>query len=125
MTIDWAAHYDPLYAAFGVSATLTLAETNVSYSGLTVIDKTAGVELTGGLPGTTSRGDVSMLTILPACAVRAAELVANGIALSALKGSLITFNGNVWRIENRRAAPSPAGELVGEIYLILIEHRDD
>jgi hypothetical protein len=121
MTIDWAAHYDPLYAAFGVSATLTLAETNVSYSGLTVIDKTLGVELAGG----TSRNDLSMLTILPACAVRAAELVANGIALSALKGSLITFNGNVWRIENRRAVPSPAGELVGEIYLILIEHRDD
>jgi hypothetical protein len=122
MTIDWAAHYDPLYAAFGVSATLTLAETNVSYSGLTVIDKTTGVELAGGLPGT---GTLSMVTISPACAVRTAELVANGIALSALKGSLISFNGNVWRIENRRAAPSPAGELVGEIYLILIEHRDD
>jgi hypothetical protein len=124
MTIDWAAHYDPLYDAFGVSASLMLAETNVSYS-LTVIDKTAGVELAGGLPGTTSRGDVTMQTIFPACAVRTAELVANGIALSALKGSRITFNGNVWRIENRRAVPSPAGELVGEIYLILIEHRDD
>jgi hypothetical protein len=120
--IDWAAHYDPLYAAFGVSATLTLAETNVSYSGLTVIDKTAGVELAGGFQGT---GTLSMVTILPACAVRTAELVANGIALSALKGSLISFNDTVWRIENRRAAPSPAGELVGEIYLILIEHRDD
>jgi hypothetical protein len=118
MTIDWAAHYNPLYEAFGVSATLTLAENNVAYAGLTVIDKTQGVEVTLG-------GDVSMMTIKPACVVRTAELAANGIEFGKLGGSRIIFNGKTWRIENRLPRPSPAGEMSGELYLIVIEDVDN
>lgn len=114
MTIDWAPYYDPFYIAFGVSATLTLAEDNVVYSGLTVIDKTQGVEAVVG-------GDVTMMTIKPACVIRTAELSANGIALSKLGGSTIAFNGKTWRIENRLPRPSPDGEMAGELYLIVIE----
>jgi hypothetical protein len=118
MTIDWAAHYDPLYDAFGVNATLTLAENNVAYTGLKVIDKTIGMDFTIG-------GDVSMMSTKPACVVRVAELTANGIALNKLGGSRIVFNNKTWRIENRSPRPSPAGEMAGEVSLILIEDVDN
>ena len=118
MTIDWNAYYNPFYTEIGVSATLTLAENNVAYTGLTVIDKTQGIEVTVG-------GDVSMMTIKPACVVRTAELAANGIAFGKLGGSKIAFNNKTWRIENRLPRPSPAGEMSGELYLIVIEDVDN
>lgn len=111
--VNWVGHYDTLYAHLGVPATLVIGATSHA---LTVIDKTAGVEIAEG-------GDLSVTTIAPACAVRTAELAGKGVALTALKSNRITFNGATWRIENRQTRPSPAGEMVGEVYLILT--RDD
>ena len=118
--MDWTVHYAAIYDALGVDATITLAETDEIKS-VRVIDKTAGMEIADNQQ---RRDDVLMSTIHPVCAVRATELVAQGIALSGLKGSTIVFNGTTWRVENRRAKPSPNGELDGEIYLILTEERN-
>lgn len=109
--VNWVGHYDTIYAHLGVDATLVIAGTPHS---LTVIDKTAGVQIAEG-------GDLSITTIEPACAVRTAELGTKGIDLTQLKGGSITFNGKAWRIENRQTRPSPHGEMIGEVYLILTE----
>lgn len=113
--VNWTAHYNAIYGALGVSATLEID--TVEHS-ITVIDKTSGIEVDMG-------GDVTMNTIKPACAVRVPELTSEGIELSQLRGGHITFNSKRWRIENRIARPSPAGEMSGEIYCILTEADDD
>jgi hypothetical protein len=112
--VDWSAHYDAIYTKLGVDALLYIF---TDPTDLRVIDKTSGVEISAG-------GDLSVITIEPACAVRAAELAERGVELTALKGSHITFNGGTWRIENRRPKPSPAGEGEGEMFLILIKDDD-
>lgn len=116
--VDWTAHYDTIYASLGVAATLEFGEsTDPDTVSLTVIDKTAGVEVSIG-------GNVSMPTIKPACAVRAHELTDKSVALDDLKNGLITFNDETWRIEGKMFKPGPAGERHGEIYLLLIEARE-
>lgn len=114
--VDWAGHYSAIYNALGVDAVITIAETNAQED-LRVIDKTAGVQIAEG-------GDLSVTTIVPACAVRVTELTAKGIDLGKLRGSRLTMNGAAWRVESRQMKPSPAGEMAGEVYLILIEDRD-
>jgi hypothetical protein len=113
--MDWKATLlDPIYSALGVPAVLVLASTDASYTGLTVIDKTTGIEVGGG-------GDLGISTIKPACAIRIADITANGIDLIDLKGSTIAFNGKAWRIEHRVPRPLPSGESEGELLLILTE----
>ena len=69
-------------------------------------------------------GDLSVTTIAPVCAVRVVELTDKGIVLTQLKGARITFNGKSWRVENRQTRPSPAGEMIGEVFLILTEDNN-
>ena len=103
--MDWQTLlYDPIYNAIGVTATGLSAS-------VTVIDKTSGV----AIPDRTQ-----IETVKPVANVRAMELSAKGIALADLPESVITFNGNDWRIKTTRAIPSPAGEADGEIMLILL-----
>jgi hypothetical protein len=118
--IDWkTALLDPNYNTFGVPAVLVIAETDVAYGDLTVIDKTSGEDVGGG------SGEFSVTTIKPACAIRVADLTSNGIDLAKLKGSMIAFNGKSWRIEYRIPRPVPNGEDDGEMLLILTEVNEN
>lgn len=117
--VDWVAHYDAIYRLLGVSAVLTIADSGTTFD-LTVIDKTAGVEVADG---SASRNALPVSTIKPACALRVYELTANGVTLEQTQGAQIAFNGAAWRVENRMMRPSPGGEQQGEVWLILIEDR--
>lgn len=103
--------YNPLYESMICSdATLfSAAGLNVS---LRVFDATTG------LPIPDARTQVE--TVRPVCFVRTAELTQKNVAIADLPESLITFNGNTWRIKANRAVPSPAGEADGEVMLILL-----
>lgn len=112
--IDWQGQlYDPLYSAFGVTASLDLDDSDSPYS-LTVVDRTAGLVMTDA-------GNVDVQTVLPAALVRMSELTENGIAAAGLDGREIAFNGKTWRVESTRPKPSPEGEATGELVLLLIE----
>lgn len=115
MTINWRNHYDAIYSVFGVAAELFIETDPV---GLTVVDKTIGVEVTDGAA---NRNALAEMTIKPACAVRMYELAAKGIELDDLYRKTIEFNGSAWRIENHMLKPAPTGRDEGEVYLILIE----
>lgn len=110
--MDYQAQlYDPIYDVLGVPAMLEPKSGFTSVVDLTVIDKTAGVEVT--------EGKIGIQSIYPAAVVRMAELAANGVALGDLDQTPIAFNGRAWRIRSHRAVPSPHGEGDGERLLIL------
>lgn len=99
--------YGPVYMSVGVACVLTVGGVNHN---VTVLDKTSGIEV----------GDKSgVVTVEPACIVRAAELAARGIAPAALVGAVADFNGLRWKVRVPKAKPSPKGEADGEYYLIL------
>lgn len=100
--------YGPLYATWGVPATLTVGSTPYP---VTVIDQTAGVQLAG---------TTELETMRPAAAIRVSDLEAFGITAAQLDGQSISFNGNSWTIVAWRPKPSPNGEADGE-YLLLLE----
>ena len=102
--------YGPVYATLGVEATLTLDATDAEPVTLTVLDKTAGVEL----------GDkITISTILPAATVRVSELASNGVSIASLRLAMITFGGKDWAVMRHEYRPSPNGEVDGEILLVL------
>ena len=109
--IDYASLlYGPAFDVLGVPATLTLDVSDAEPVTLTVLDKTAGVEV----------GDkITVSTILPAAMVRVSELTAAGVSASDLRGATITFNGKSWSIMRHEYRPSPNGEADGELLLIL------
>lgn len=100
--------YNPIYNSF-LCSDATFLSTGAT---LRVFDATTG------LPIPDARTQIE--TVRPVCFVRAAELASKNIALADLPESLITFNGNTWRIKANRPVPSPAGEADGEIMLILL-----
>lgn len=97
---------DPIYDRLGVAAELTIGSADPV--DLTVIDKTAGVNV----------GDqVEVQTIRPVAAVREAELDEHEIAAEDLRGGSISFNGGSWQVHSFQRKPVPEGP--GEIWLIL------
>jgi hypothetical protein len=111
MSLDYdALLYDPLYAAFGVAATLDLG--TAGQFTLTVIDKTAGVLLDEG-------HGLSFVTTKPAACVRMSELAENDLTRASVKGAGIAFNNGTWTIVATQPKPNPSGD--GELYLILQE----
>lgn len=111
--IDWnALMLDPVYAALGVPAVITIAGSGDVIDGLTVIDKTAGVLL--------GEHDTQVDTLTPACCIRASEWDAAGQTALDLEGASIAFNGSRWNITGFPKRPVPAGGASrGEILLIL------
>lgn len=107
--------HNPVYLALGVPADLE-PYGGSSLVSVTVIDKTAGVEIADS-------SSIDVGTIRPVAAVRAAELVEKGVALDSLDDGFIAFNGKVWRIKSHIPRPSPHGEADGQVYLILMEHQ--
>lgn len=111
--------YDPAYELFGVAAELTPPGWTAG-ADLTVLDKSAGVVVSGG-DGAAAAG-YEIDAVRPAAIVRAVELSASGIvAGDDLDGAALTMNGRTWRIEAHMPKPSPLGEGDGEILMILVE----
>ena len=100
--------YGPVHDIFGVSASLTTLGTDGVTLDITVIDKTAGVEV---------GNSAEVQTIVPACDVMADELAE--IETAALQDASITFNGRTWRVKSFLHRPSPNGVGDGEIRLLL------
>lgn len=113
MSIDWAKmHLDPIYATLGVPAVVLLADSGGTVTGLTVIDKTAGVQL--------GEHDTQVDTLTPACCIRASEWDALGFHALDFEEASIEFNGSRWAIKGFPKRPVPAGGASrGEILLIL------
>lgn len=107
--VDWSAHYDAIYSALGVVATLTLAVDDSSYS-LTALDKTGGIQV---------GDDASVASVKPAAVVRMYELAEQGVSRSQLGDSRLTINGVEWIIKSTLPRPAPTGEAAGELFLIL------
>jgi hypothetical protein len=108
---------DPIYRTLGVAAAITLgdsAETVVS--GLTVIDKTDGVQL--------GDHDAQVDTLEPACCIRYSELTANDLRPVDLEGGSIEFNGSRWKIKAYPKRPVPSGARKGELLLILANETE-
>lgn len=114
MNFDWQTlHLDPIYAVQGVSADVTLADSDATVvTGLTVIDKTAGIQ--------TGANEVKVDTIEPACCIRASEWKARGYVPLDFEDASIAFNGSRWKIVGFPKRPVPSGgSMRGEIMLIL------
>lgn len=112
MTVDAAGILygadSPLYSVLGSAA--TLVDVDGGSFALTVIDKTAGVNLDIG-------GDIEVNALTPACVVRSFELAQ--VDATKIKGGRITLNGVTWLIENKMPRPGPSGESTGEVLLTL------
>lgn len=101
--------YDPVYGVIGVPAVLWMG-VPLGNVPLTVIDKTAGLMINAA---------VDLQTTAPVATVRAAELLAAGVALADIDGKLLTLNGKDWRIASFDLRPAPTGQSDGEVYLFL------
>lgn len=106
----FSAALDEVYAALGTDATFAA----IPGETLTVIDKTAGVDLEAG------NGSIKRPTLQPAAVVRRAELTSAGVTdLATIVNTVVTFNGKAWRIASHKSKPTPEGEDKGELYLVL------
>lgn len=113
MAIDWdAIMQTPIYSLLGVSAIFTPSGAGEPVT-VTIIDKTAGVEV---------GSDINTLTIRPGATVRAADLAAAGYGRESLDDGYLEFSGAIWRIEAYMPRPSPVGQASGEFLLLLSEH---
>lgn len=101
--------YGPVYGALGVDAVLHMGSP-LGDVALVAIDKTAGLTITQG---------IDVQTVAPAATLRAAELIAAGVALEDIDGKTLTLNGKNWLVASLQPSPSPNGEDDGEILLIL------
>lgn len=109
--IDWSADLDdPLYAVFGVPATLTAGAAVVE---LTVIDETRSK--------TRTEGGVETSSVGPGAFVRIPELFAKGITRDVWIGAVLTFNGRTWIVREAPVQGSPNGEDLGEVRFLLKE----
>lgn len=111
MPVDFGAlMLDPIYAALGVPAVLTLEDAREFP--LTVIDKTSGV---------VAGERVDVPTALPAAAIRYAELISLGLNADDIVRGTLVFNNGTWEITNRKLNPNPSGEKSGEVIAMLAE----
>lgn len=104
--------YNPIYNSFLCSDASFRASTGGAAKSLRIFDGTTGVSV--------ADARTQIETVRPVCFVRAVELAQKNIVVDDLPESLITFNGNTWRIKANRVVASPAGEADGEIMLILL-----
>lgn len=82
------------------------------------------IDMTEGAPVADSR-NAMLQTIKPVAMVQASDLVANNIAPAELDNGTIILNygtsgQETWTIESHRLMPMGAGELSGEVMLILV-----
>jgi hypothetical protein len=113
MAVDHSLLYDPLFTIAGVPAVLTLADGRVF--SITVIDKSAGI-VTGN--------KVDVETVVPAAAIRYAELVSLGMNADDIVGGTLAFNGFTWLVRNRKLDPNPSGEKAGIVHALLTDQTE-
>ena len=104
--------YDPIYAAFGVPATLTPNRPSATGMTVTVIERTTSTD---------ASEEFELGTLRPGAFVRRRELDAAGITVAELDGGMLAFGGRSWRIEAHAPRPGPDGEASGEILMHLVE----
>lgn len=115
MAVDFATLcLDPIWTVLAVPARLTLADSRGF--DISVIDKTAGVEATA------QKTDVP--TIVPAAAIRYAELISLGLNADDIVHGTLTFNSFTWTIKNRKLDPNPSGERKGEVLAMLANQTE-
>ena len=102
--------YRPLYAMFGVDATIRgLYFDSFPFR---VIDMTSGIEV----------GDsAGVKTMRPAAIALVKDLGQNGLGREDLEGAILAMNDSDWRVKATMPKPAPSGEARGELYLILEE----
>ncbi len=128
MSIDYEAMlYGPNYRFHGVDAELTPQLTHIAVT-VRAIDKTAGVLVDAASERGHARSlqSIQIQTVRPCVDIRMSELIANGVALDALKDSTIklypgTTNEKTWIVKTHLLKPGPYGENAGEVRLVLIE----
>ena len=109
---DWTAGvFRPLYAEFGVTATLLAVGSPADDHDISAIDRTAGVTLALG---------VDVETVRPSATIIAADLAALGLTADDLDDAIIRMNSVDWRIQSVQPLPSTNGEADGE-YLLMLE----
>jgi hypothetical protein len=106
--------YSPIYDVLGVPADLTPNRPEPPTVSVVVIDKTAGVDISGAM---------DVMSLRPAAVVRTQDLAAAGVSTSELDGGTLRFSGQTWRIDMHHARPSPDGLLSGEVMMILLDER--
>ena len=102
--------YAPLYATLGVDA--VIRGVYFDMFPIRAMDMTSGIEI----------GDhVGIKSIQPAAVVLATSIAENGLTREDLEGAILEMSEKLWRVKATLPKPSPAGEALGEIYLILEE----
>lgn len=104
--------YAPVYAAFGVTAEITLSGGSIVYE-IVALDKTAGVEVQ--LQG------VETTSVQPAVVVRMTDLTELELTPADLRNAEIVINDGTWQVISYYPRPSPMGEGDGELYIILTQ----
>lgn len=107
--------YGPIYATFGLPATLTPNRPEATGIAVTVIGRTTSVD---------ASEEFELGTIRPGAFVQRRALDAAGIAPAELDGGLLAFGGRTRRIEAHAPRPGPDGEASGEILMHLAEESD-
>ncbi len=97
-----------IYSVLGVNAVITTAAGD--HHTVRAIDKTSGVEVGDG---------VTVLSIAPACDLRAVQLAEKNVSRIDLDQGSIELNGITWRITATAPRPGINGEADGEVRLIL------
>lgn len=115
MTDFDAIRLDSIYGIIGIPAEVTTRAGQEKT--LTVIDRTAGVEV--------SLGSIFAPTVKPVAAVRMTDLAANNLSLADVDEGQIEFNGSRWRIANYLLRPGLGGESSGEAFLLLSDENLD
>ncbi len=108
-----ATLYAPVHELLAVTAILTAGSCEDPIT-VQAIDKTSGVAIA-------LTGDSEVQTIRPAVAIRMSVITALDLILDELDGGTVEFNGKTWQIDSHLLVPSPQGELMGEVLLILNE----
>jgi hypothetical protein len=110
--VDWARHYDHIYARLGCDAVLVIEGTDGGEFDVRVLDRTN--------PKTIGQ-DVQVHTIEPAAHVRMRQIASLGIDVETLDGATLQMNGFDWRVEAHQFLHAPSGRADGQVRLILIE----
>ena len=91
---------NPIYDALGVPASLTPNGAGATAVPITVLDKTATIEVSE---------EFDVHSVRPAATARVRELTGAGVAAGDLDGGTLAFSGRTWRIDSHRLKPSPDG----------------
>lgn len=114
--------YNPIFSVLGVTATLTLKSgtvINVMPDGtpLILLDKTQGIDLSGG--------GATLETLKPVAEIRAADMLALGITRSDFETGMVSLNDKTWNIIATKLNPSSFGQNDGTVFMILEGDSDD